>query len=91
MFTGLVETSVPILSWNPSGSGGRLSLPTPEGWEAGAGDSIAVCGTCLTVLAGGRDTLEFDLSAETLARTWFGSEGLEPGRRVNPRAPAAHR
>jgi len=60
------------------------------------GDSVAISGTCLTVAGfcepGSKEPVEapegtegadlmFELSRETLDRTWFGS--LEPGRRVN--------
>lgn len=94
MFTGLVEACVPVRAVEPKGKGLRLRLPAPsEDWDTAHGDSISVSGCCLTVagytspagspLAGpapGAD-LVFDLSAETLARTWF--EGVEPGRPLN--------
>lgn len=61
-------------------------------WEPKLGESIAVSGCCLTVarlVRPGTDEdwhdpaadLVFDLSQETMDRTWFA--GLEPGRRVN--------
>ncbi|MHC4262269.1 MAG: riboflavin synthase [Planctomycetota bacterium] len=61
-------------------------------WEPKLGESIAVSGCCLTVatlVRPGTDEpwhdpaadLVFDLSQETLDRTWFGD--LAPGRRVN--------
>lgn len=74
------------------GSGARLVVPAPvlDGWEPRVGDSIAVCGACLTVAellpvgsadpAAGPD-MAFDLSAETLERTWLGDLG--PGVPVN--------
>ena len=69
------------------GAGARLRLPVPDTeWATAPGDSVAVSGCCLTV-AGyaepGSDAvarepvpgadLVFDLSAETLARTWLGT------------------
>jgi len=88
MFTGLVEAWVPVRHVTPQGSGLRLQIPRPDpAWEARRGDSIAVSGCCLTVAgwadpagaqladeggASGGDLI-FDLSAETLARTWFGA------------------
>ena len=65
-------------------------------WTTSRGDSVAVSGCCLTVSglrspASETDSvpdgtpgadMEFELSAETLVRTWFG-EGLQPGRPVN--------
>ncbi len=84
MFTGIIEAHVPVLEVAPRGEGVRLVLARPEGlsWEVGLGDSIAVSGACLTVAAlSGDGAMAFDLSRETLQRTWF--EGLAPGRRVN--------
>ncbi|MEM9803336.1 MAG: riboflavin synthase [Planctomycetota bacterium] len=63
--------------------------PSSEPWSAAIGDSIAVAGACLTVAelmdppeAGSGPDMAFDLSAETLARTWF-ADGLGPGHVVN--------
>ncbi len=66
-------------------------------FEVGIGDSVAISGTCLTVAGlcepgspkvlppgkrpEGHADLMFELSRETLDRTWF--SGLEPDRRVN--------
>ena len=62
-------------------------------WDVIGGESVAVSGVCLTV-AGIEDSrgaplkvgaegarLSFDLSKETLDRTWF--EDLKPGRVIN--------
>jgi riboflavin synthase len=81
MFTGLVETAVAGGRLERRGSGARLVLPRPAGFEVGAGESVAVSGACLTNVASPGDELAFDLSAETLARTWFGE--LDLRRRVN--------
>ncbi|MEO0649662.1 MAG: riboflavin synthase [Planctomycetota bacterium] len=65
---------------------------TGGAWEPKLGESIAISGCCLTVarlVRPGTDEdwhdpgadLVFDLSQETLDRTWFGD--LQPGRRVN--------
>ncbi len=88
MFTGLVEAAVPVLAFERVGSGARLELARPRlgrdrpAWKPVRGESLAVSGCCLTVAAIGRGgRLLFDLSSETLERTWFAE--LEPGRRVN--------
>lgn len=97
MFTGIVEACVPITSSESMGEGARLVLPSPslaEPWTVSRGDSVAVSGCCLTVaemldpstgrpLADGSQgaAMVFDLSSETLARTWLGGAG--PGTRVN--------
>ncbi len=84
MFTGIIEAAVPVLVAQPQGSGLRLTLQAPDlaDWNVGRGDSVAVSGTCLTVEdLGEGGAMSFDLTAETVARTWFGS--LEPGQRLN--------
>jgi riboflavin synthase len=84
MFTGLVEACVPLGKLTPQGAGLRISLPRPSpSFDTRPGDSVAVSGCCLTVVSG-RGTggeLVFDLSAETLARTWFARAA--PGAQVN--------
>ena len=89
VFTGIVETCVPVIAFDRRGDGGRLRLRAPDrdDWRPGEGQSIAVCGACLTVAAleeGGRE-LVFDLSAETLERTWF--DALVRERPVNLERP----
>lgn len=84
MFTGMVEAQSAIGAVLPRGGGLRLWVRRPgAGFEAAAGDSIAVSGACLTLVADPQagDQLAFDLSAETLALTWFGQARV--GRRVN--------
>ncbi len=84
MFTGIIEAAVPVLAAEAQGSGLRLTLKAPDlaDWSVARGDSVAVSGACLTVedLGEGGD-ISFDLTAETVARTWFGS--LEPGQLLN--------
>lgn len=88
MFSGLVEAAVAVEAWEPRGSGARLRLPAPElppeapPWAPVRGESLAVSGCCLSVVEiAPSGAVEFDLSAETIERTWFGE--LEPGRVVN--------
>ncbi len=88
MFTGLIEVQVPPLSHTPAGTGARLLLPAPSlsadlpAWDPRRGESLSVSGCCLTLTDLTPDgSLAFDLSAETLACTWFGE--LSPGRPVN--------
>ncbi len=82
MFTGIVEAAGEVVSFHRG----------PRAWElvvqegaavagAGAGDSIAVNGCCLTAVqtAGGR--LQFDVLEETRRLTNF--PDLRPGSRVN--------
>src|SRR5262245_17656377 len=88
VFSGLVEGRAEVLALARRGRGARLELGPPRlergspRWRPVRGESIAVSGCCLTVSAtprGGRTS--YDLSHETLARTWLGE--LAPGRAVN--------
>lgn len=95
VFTGLVEARTAVRALERRGEGARLVLAAPgPAWAASPGESLSVSGCCLTV-AGWRDPLSgadlagpragadlvFDLSAETLRRTWLAA--AEPGRAVN--------
>jgi riboflavin synthase len=75
MFTGLVREVGTVLSMDE----GRLVIETTLAAELG--DSIAVNGACLTVVAHANDTLAFDAVPETLLRTSLGD--LHTGSRVN--------
>jgi riboflavin synthase len=87
MFTGIVEACAPVLELVRAGAGARLVVQDPaDDWRVAPGDSVAVSGCCLTVAerpstASKARAMAFDLSAETLERTWLGS--LAPRRRVN--------
>jgi riboflavin synthase len=78
MFTGIVREVGTVVEFD----GSRIALEAPE-TAAGAavGDSVAVAGTCLTVVEAGEGRLAFDVVRETLSRTALG--GLEPGGSVN--------
>ncbi|MDB5811627.1 MAG: riboflavin synthase [Betaproteobacteria bacterium] len=81
MFTGIIEAVGRIDAAKPAAGGVRLVV------DAGAlalddvklGDSIAVNGVCLTVVALKGKQLEFDVSRETLAR----AAGFSDGKAVN--------
>jgi riboflavin synthase len=82
MFTGIVEELGTVISRQ----GPKLRLHASlvlEDVELGA--SIAVNGTCLTVVAWGDDWWEADVVEETYARTALGA--LEPGDPVNLERP----
>lgn len=82
MFTGIVEELGSVISRE----GPRLRIGASlvlEDVEMGA--SIAVNGTCLTVVGWGADFWDADVVDETYARTSLGS--LKPGDRVNLERP----
>ncbi len=78
MFTGIVEEMGTVASLE----GPRLRITAEEVIsDAEIGDSIAVDGTCLTVVALGEGWWEADVVDETFARTTLGRFG--PGTPVN--------
>ena len=80
MFTGLVEARGALLSKTEQPGGLRLSLSHALG-QLSLGESIAVSGVCLTVVAFDAATFEVELSRETLNLTTLGQ--LEVGDSVN--------
>lgn len=83
MFTGLIEAVGQLASRENVGGDARLriaigSLPFAD---VQLGESIAVNGVCLTVIAFDQAGFDADASNETLALTTLGS--LAPGRAVN--------
>lgn len=83
MFTGLVQGVGRLTAREPRGGDARLRIGTgtlPFA-DVRAGESIAVNGVCLTVVAFGADWFEADASNETLALTTLGA--LAPGRALN--------
>jgi riboflavin synthase len=71
MFTGIVQTMGRIASTEPLGDGLRLyvDIGVRDVADVNVGDSVAVNGCCLTVVAVDGATLAFDVSAETLSCT----------------------
>jgi riboflavin synthase len=82
MYTGIVEELGTIESL--IGSRVRIAAAAVLG-DVNIGDSLAVNGCCLTVVAFGSDWWEADLSDETLSRTSLSS--LTPGSVVNLERP----
>ncbi len=85
MFTGLIQALARVDAVEPTALGARLRID-PGDWHAtpDPGQSVAVNGCCLTLVAGG-EPLAFDVVRETLDRTTLG--GLRPGAPVNLEPP----
>jgi riboflavin synthase len=82
MFTGLVEALGTVRERTVTGAGSRLVIAEPAiAPELRLGESVAVNGVCLTVVARDVETFAFEAGPETLARTNLGA--LSPGDRVN--------
>ena len=76
MFTGLIEDVGLVRRLERAGGAARLTVATKLPLESIAlGDSVAVNGACLTVVARGGGELTFDASPETLERTTLGTLG----------------
>jgi riboflavin synthase len=71
MFTGIVQMVGRISAAEARGDGRRLAVDTgmQSSGDVAVGDSVAVSGCCLTVVAIEGATLYFDVSAETLRCT----------------------
>ncbi len=73
MFTGLVEALAVVADLFDRPPGVRLVIRSAEiAADARIGDSIALNGCCLTVVAADEDCVSFDAGAETLSRTNLG-------------------
>lgn len=83
MFTGIIEAIGTVRDIEPRGGDARVRIATGtlDLADVRLGDSIAVDGVCLTVVALDADGFGADVSGETLARSTFA--GRRTGDRVN--------
>jgi len=72
MFTGIIEELGVVTSLNRSGQSAKLNLLVSKNLATlKEGESVAVNGACLTVAKISRNSVEFDISPESLKRTTF--------------------
>lgn len=85
MFTGLVEGQGTVRQIASLPVGLRLSIAPDSACfsvsEIALGDSISICGCCLTVVAINGEMLDFEAGDETLSKTNLGR--MKIGSRVN--------
>jgi riboflavin synthase len=82
MFTGLVEALGTVHRLDREGAGRLLVVAEPTiATGVTVGDSVAINGACLTVVAHDAHTCSFQVGPETLRRTNIGT--LSPGDSVN--------
>jgi riboflavin synthase len=81
MFTGIIETLGEVAEVKPTPAGFRLRLATDLSPELTPGESLAVNGVCLTVVAAGADGVHMDVSPETIRVSALGT--LKRGAAVN--------
>ena len=81
MFTGIVQGTARIAAVTPLGDGLRIAVDmgVQDIVDVALGDSVAISGCCLTVVAINGSTISFDVSAETVRCT----TGLDRTRDVN--------
>jgi riboflavin synthase len=81
MFTGIIQSIGHIHEYDARGADARMVIAGGglDFSDVALGDSIAVNGVCLTVVAMTADSFTVDVSAETLRCT----EGFLPGAEVN--------
>jgi riboflavin synthase len=85
MFTGIIEMVGRVAEVKPTASGFRVRLNTDLSRELIPGDSLAVNGVCLTVVAGDADGVLMDVSPETIRVSALGA--LKRGTAVNLERP----
>ena len=85
MFTGLVEAIGELTQRIATPAGSRLRITTSLAPELTLGDSVAVNGVCLTVIAVEDGAMFADVGPETARVTTLGS--LKPGAAMNLERP----
>ncbi len=83
MFTGIIETVGEVTSANKIGGDIRITVAAPDyaSRDVNLGDSIAINGVCLTVIAQNDHLFDFDVSVESLNHTLIGD--WVAGKKVN--------
>ena len=81
MFTGIIDEVATIDRVEPLAAGRRLGARCGGAADLSLGDSVAIDGSCMTVVAVTDSTFDVEVSAESLRRTTLGD--LRSGDRVN--------
>lgn len=85
MFTGLIEAVGTVVELKTAAGGFRLRVRTNLASVLSPGDSLAVNGVCLTVVAAESGEVDADIGPETTRVTTLGA--LRPEQRVNLERP----
>ena len=81
MFSGLVETTSPVLSISNARHQRILTISKPRDWKLQGGESVSIEGVCSTVQSFDRNSFRVVYMPETLRKTTLG--GLKTGDAVN--------
>ncbi|HXD20175.1 MAG TPA: riboflavin synthase [Vicinamibacterales bacterium] len=87
MFTGLIEAVGKVAELKSAAGGFRVRIRTGLAQSLSLGDSLAVNGVCLTVVAVDQGEVQADIGPETARVTTLGS--LRPDQSVNLERPMA--
>jgi riboflavin synthase len=85
MFTGIVQAVGEVVAIEERETGRRLRIRSEVLRGRRLGDSVAIDGVCLTVVERDDNVCDFDVSAETVARSTFGARSV--GDHVNLETP----
>lgn len=81
MFSGIVETTSPILKINSAREQRILTIRKPQGWKLKDGESVSIEGVCSTVQSFDRNSFRVVYMPETLRKTTLGK--LQTGDEIN--------
>ena len=85
MFTGIIRSLGSVSKIDQRATNAALTIATAMAKDLAEGDSLAINGVCLTVLATSGTTINFHVMQETLAKTNLGL--LNQGTEVNLERP----
>lgn len=88
MFTGIVEETGEIVDIDQTEDGWRIRVSASFCDDLEHGQSVAICGACLTVEAFDDTSFELFLSRETLDRTYFDEMSVGDGVNLERALPA---
>jgi riboflavin synthase len=81
VFSGIVETTSPILSVSKARKQRMLTIRKPQGWKLQDGESVSIEGVCSTVQSFNKGSFRVVYMPETLRKTTLGE--LQAGDKVN--------
>jgi riboflavin synthase len=81
VFSGIVETTSPVLSVSNARKQRILTIRKPRGWKLQDGESLSIEGVCSTVQSFNKGSFRVVYMPETLRKTTLGE--LQPGDEVN--------
>jgi len=81
MFSGIIQTTAPVISAKEHEEILRIQIGKPRGWKLALGASVAIDGICSTVVARSVKSFDVEYMPETLSKTTAGT--FTKGMHVN--------